>query len=168
MSLDIIKLPPIIIQNLYKKSLVLSNDYPATDIEIPNVTASLSMLGNNKQRILILVANNESLYLPDEELTFLTDILSACKLTIQDVAILNIYKNENNSYAFITKALLVDKILLFGIKTSEIMLALELSNYIIQSYNNQILVAAPPLSILKNDKTEKTKLWHLLKQLFLN
>ncbi len=166
MSLDNIQLPTVVIQDLYKKSLVLSNAPIVENATLSTVTAPLSILGNNAQRILILVADNKTLYLPDEELVFLTGILSACKLTLRDVAIINVNRNNDVSHISLTKELKSEKVLLFGVEPSTISLPLQLSTYVIQPYNNQLYIASPSLVILKNDKIEKTKLWHSLKQLF--
>lgn len=166
MSLDNIQLPAGIIQDLYKRSLVLSDKKQDTLVEKPPTTVSFNILGNNQQKILILVENEETLYLPDEQLNFLMGILTACKLTMQDVAIVNIRKHKDISYTSFTAALKVSTIILFGVETSIIGLPLQFPVYQLQAYNNQVYLIAPPLTVLQNDKAEKTKLWLCLKQLF--
>ena len=166
MSLDNIQLPASVIQDLYKKSLVLSGNKEEKKAQIPSATVSFNVLGDNLQKILILVSDNEALYLPDEQLSFLMGILTACKLTMQDVAILNIEKNKAISYTNLTTTLKSEKIILFGVETSKISLPLQFPAYQIQSYNNQVYLSAPLLTVLQNDKAEKTKLWLCLKQLF--
>jgi hypothetical protein len=166
MSLDNIQLPASVIQDLYKKSLVLSDKKPSAKVEKPSDTVSFNILGNNQQKILILVADEETLYLPDEQLNFLMGILTACKLTMQDVAIVNTRKNTNISYTNFAAALKSAVIILFGVETSIIELPLQFPNYQIQAYNNQTYLSAPPLTVLQNDKAEKTRLWLCLKQLF--
>src|SRR5215216_6730043 len=68
--------------------------YPGVLIE-PKTTATIpkkspSYLGNNERKILLLVNYPVDLFLPDKELSFLTSVLSACKLSLADVAIVNI------------------------------------------------------------------------------
>ena len=166
MSLNNIQLSAGAIQDLYKRALVLSADAQEKKVEIPSSTISFNTLGNNQQKILILVDNDETLYLPDEQLNFLMGILTACKLTMQDVAILNIQKNKDVSYTNLATALKAFIVLLFGVETSKIALPLQFPFYQIQAYNNQTYLSAPSLTVLQNDKAEKTKLWLCLKQLF--
>jgi hypothetical protein len=166
MSLDNIQLPASVIQDLYKNSLVLSDVIKARKPEILSASASFNILGNNQQKILILVSDSETLYLPDEQLNFLMGILTACKLTMQDVAILNIEKNKDVSYTNLAGTLKAEKVILFGVETSTISLPLQFPFYQIQAYNNQVYLCAPSLTVLQNDKAEKTKLWLCLKQLF--
>jgi hypothetical protein len=166
MSLNNIQLTAGAIQDLYKKSLVLSDKMPEAKVEKPSTTVPLNILGNNQQKILILVADDEALYLPDDQLNFLMGILTACKLTMQDVAILNTTKNTAISYTNLATMLQPSTVILFGVETSIISLPLQFPAYQIQAYNNQTYLNAPPLALLQNDKAEKTKLWLCLKQLF--
>src|ERR1700751_3330394 len=78
MSLDNIQLPPALLQELYKTTLVAYNDQP---VNTPGAENALSVLGNNQQKIVIVVDNKEAVFLPDDQFNFLTGILSACKLT---------------------------------------------------------------------------------------
>jgi hypothetical protein len=166
MSLDNIQLSAGVIQDLYKNSLVLSGNTKEKQVETPSSNISFNTLGNNQQKILILVDDDETLYLPDEQLNFLMGILTACKLTMQDVAILNIQKNINVSYTNLATTLKASTVLLFGVETSKIALPLQFPFYQIQAYNNQTYLSAPLLTVLQNDKAEKTRLWLCLKQLF--
>jgi hypothetical protein len=166
MSLDNIQLSASVIQDLYKKSLILSNAKEDKKSQMPSTNVSFNILGNNQQKILILVSDGETLYLPDEELNFLMGILTACKLTMEDVAILNVEKNNDISFTNLATTLKSEKIILFGVETSRISLPLQFPTYQIQAYNNQLYLCAPLLTVLQNDKAEKTKLWLCLKQLF--
>jgi len=166
MSLDNIQLSAGAIQDLYKRSLVLSASTPEKKVEMPSSAVSFNTLGNNQRKILILVDNDETLYLPDEQLNFLMGILTACKLTMQDVAILNIQRNKDVSYTNLATALKASTVILFGVETSKIALPLQFPLYQIQAYNNQTYLSAPLLTVLQNDKAEKTKLWLCLKQVF--
>jgi len=163
MSLDKIQLPPIVLQELFNKSLVSSEIIQSA--EAP-AEASIIFLGNNKQHIVIVVDCNEAKFLTDEELNFLLGILSACKLTMEDVAIINIKNTKPLSYKKMAKELQAEKIFLFGVDPSQIELPLQFPHYQIQSYNKQVYLSSPLLSILQDNKAEKTKLWLSLKQVF--
>jgi hypothetical protein len=164
MSLDNIHLPPIVIQQLFKDSLIGldANQSPASK----PVTCSLNILGKNKKKVIVVVSSEETVYLPDEELNFLLGILSACKLTMEDVGILNLKKNKAADYNNIAKELGAAVVFLFGIVPADIELPLGFPHYQVQLYNSQTYLSAPPLSQLKDDKVEKGKLWNSLKVIF--
>jgi hypothetical protein len=164
MSLDNIQLPAIVLHDLFKDSLVDLNTHQPENSD--NTATSLSFLGNNQKKIAIIVADEQAIYLPDEELNFLMGILSACKLTMADAALLNIKKNEAFTYAELGQQLKAEKILLLGVTPSQLELPLQFPNYQIQKFNNQVYLAAPALHLLAQDKAEKTKLWNCLKQVF--
>lgn len=164
MSLDNIQLPAIVLQDLFKNSLIDLNDGKAL-LQVAEVPA-FAFLGKNEKRIAIIVNDANTIYLPDEELNFLMGILSACKLSMADVALVNISKASSLSYTEIEEQLHAEKILLFGVTPAQLQLPLQFPNYQIQKYNNQVYVAAPALNVLQGDKEEKTKLWNCLKQVF--
>lgn len=164
MGLDNIQLTPTAILDLYRDVLV-ENSTPKPRQSSVNDT-KLLFLGQNNKKIAILVKKEEILYLPDDELQFLLGILSACKLNMADVAILNLEKNEHIDYLQLMSELMAEKILLFGVTPTEIGLPLQFPNYQVQKYNNQVYVSSPALNALVDNKEEKTKLWNALKQVF--
>jgi hypothetical protein len=164
MSLDNIQLPAIVLYDLFKDSLVdLNTQQPDT---ATSAATSLSFLGNNQKRVAIMVADEKAIYLPDDDLNFLMGILSACKLTMADVALLNIKKNDAFTYAELEQQLKTEIILLLGVVPAQLQLPLQFPFYQIQKFNNQVYLAAPALHLLAQDKAEKTKLWNCLKQVF--
>lgn len=164
MSLDNINLPPTVLQQLFKHSLIeLKNE------QIPaekSITKKFTTLGNNRSHILIVVDNDEALYMPDDQLKFLSGILAACNLTLEDVAILNIKRNKMVTYKTLTQELIPEKLFLFGLTPDRIELPLDFPTYQIQQYNNQVYMTAPALSHFKDNNSEKTKLWNCLRQIF--
>lgn len=164
MSLNNFQLPPIVLQELFNHSLIDLNNEKKS--EETTTSTGYFTLGNNNKNILLLVESDESLYLPDDQLNFLLGILSACKLTMEDVAILNIKKNKPVNYKTATTELKPEKIFLFGVTPVQIELPMDFPHYQIQQYNNQIYLTAPMLSHFQDNKTEKTKLWNSLKQIF--
>jgi hypothetical protein len=164
MSIDNIQLTPFLIQELFKKSLVESSGpEPAKNQE---QISSFSILGHNRKKIIILVCNEDTLYLPDEQLNFLMGILSACSLTMEDVAIINTNKNKNINYKAIEQELTGERIILFGVTPAQISLPIEFPHYQIQRFNGQTYLAAAPLPEIQDNKGEKAKLWNCLKQIF--
>lgn len=164
MSLDNIQLPHFLIQELYKNSLIeFDSPKPVQKIE---TEISINILGNNRSKVVIVIENNETVHLPDDQLNFLLGILSACKLTMEDVAIINITKNKAINFKAIALELKAEKIILFGVTPAQIDLPLEFPLYQIQQYNKQTYISAATLIDIENDKVEKTKLWNCLKQVF--
>lgn len=164
MSLDNIQLPAIVLQDLFKNSLIdLNTGKPVLPVENKIKPA---FLGNNNKQITIVVNDTNTIYLPDEELNFLMGILAACKLSMADVALVNKATAANLNYTAIDEQLNAQTILLFGITPDALELPLQFPNYQIQKFNNQVYLAAPALQVLQGDKAEKTKLWNCLKQIF--
>lgn len=164
MSLDNIQLPPIVLEQLFNKSLI------AVEIQQPALADAtlkpVNMLGENKKGILILVNYNETVFLPEDELNFLIGILTACKLTMEDVGIVNLAKSKQLNYQSIQKEIPCNILLMFGVLPKAIEMPLDFPYYQLQKYNQHTHLSAPALAALINDKTEKGKLWASLKQLF--
>lgn len=161
MSLDNIQLTPFVLGNLFNKSL-----YDLKPAGENSAAANISFLGDNKKRIALLVHSPGSIYLPDEELNFLLGILTACKLSMMDVALINISKNPELSYNDIAEEVKAEKVFLFGVNPESLNLPLQFPHYQLQHYNNQVYLSSAPLSKLQSDKQEKLKLWNSLKKVF--
>ncbi len=165
MSLNNIQLPASVLQSLYNKSLYdLNTDKSEV---ISDEAANIVFLGNNAKKIIILVNSTAAIYLPDEELNFLLGILTACKLSMADVALINMAKNPAIQYKDISNQLKAEKIILFGIEPEAIGLPLQFPPYQIQKFNNQVYLSSASLTGLQADKEEKLKLWNCLKKIFL-
>lgn len=164
MSLDNIQLPPIVLHDLFKNSLVdLNTNETVATIAKAN---GIAVLGNNQKQIAIIVADEKTLYLPDDELNFLMGILGACKLSMADVALINFAKTTALTYTQVEEELKAATILLFGVEPSQLQLPLQFPHYQFQKFNNQVYLSAPPLQMLAANRAEKTKLWNCLKQVF--
>lgn len=164
MSLDNIQLPSLVLEHLFSKSL-----YDLKPANTPKTNAgkgSIIFLGDGKKGVALIVNSPEFLYLAEEELNFLLGILSACRLTMADVALINKEKNDSLNYRDITQQLGAEKIILFGVDPEAIGLPLQFPHYQLQSFNNQVYVSSASLNELQRDKKEKLNLWNSLKKLF--
>ena len=164
MSLDNIQIPALVMQELYKNSLVDLNVSNAATVQVSN--PAFTYLGNNQQHIIIVVISTTMLYLPEDELDFLLGILTACKLSMADIALVNLEMNPGLNYKTITEQLSAEKLILFGAIPSALDLPLDFPFYQVQRFNNQVYLSAPGLKELAADTTAKTKLWNCLKQVF--
>jgi len=164
MSLDNIQLPATILQGLYSKCLYdLETDKSVSD-DIQ--TGNIASLGSNQKKIAILVNSTAAIYLPDEELNFLLGILTACKLSMADIALINIAKNPGLDYMAVTEQLKAEKIFLFGLDANALALPLQFPHYQVQQFNNQVYLSSLSLNELQANKDEKMKLWNCLKKVF--
>lgn len=176
MGINNIKLPAQTIAELYGHSLIgeakstifqptipISNETEATPAKASTV---LKWLGNNEQKVLILVNNSTATFLPDKQLSFLTGILTACRLSIADVAILNIHHHPNLTYKEIQAELQSKNVVLFGIEPAAIELPINFPHYQLQQFTGTTYLTAPTLPELEDDKVEKSKLWVCLKKMF--
>lgn len=164
MSLDNIQLPPFVIQDLFQKSLVDINDAANEPIIVDN--KGLNMFGGNKQHIILIVNNPDAAFVTDQQLTFLSGILNACKLTLEDIGVVNIASYPAISYKIISETFKPRIVLMFGITPDAIQLPFVMPEFQRQSYNNQVYLAAPSLDDLENNKDLKRKLWTALQQIF--
>lgn len=164
MSIDNIQLPAFVIQDLFQNSLV-----DLTDNGKPQLVATnkeLNFFGGNRQHIVLLVNNPDSAYVTDQQLTFLSGILNACKLTLEDVGLLNIASYPEISYKKISDIFNPRIVMMFGIFPDEIQLPFVMPEFQRLSYNNQVYLAVPSLNELENDKELKRRLWSVLQQIF--
>lgn len=150
MSLNDLQLPSIVISDLYKNCLV-------------NLQ---SFLGGNGLHISIVVDHANAQFLPEEELTFLSGILSACGLTLEDIALINLNKTPVINYKEVSEELGSRIVLLFGVSPEKLGLPIIFPAFQVQEFNQQRFLYAPELKHLQANRDDKKKLWDALKKLF--
>ena len=97
---------------------------------------------------------------------FLTAILKALKLSLQDVHLIT-DKNENfGTYKEITAKFSPKKIILFGINPADISLPIHFPTFQVQAYENKKYLCSPALEEVEDNKAIKLTLWQSLQQLF--
>lgn len=161
MSLDNIQLPSILVRNMYSKTLVdlkTGKQGPAS--------SPLPYLGNNQKRIAVIVTSDADIYLPTADLDFLVDILSACKLSMADIALINISGKPEFLFKRVSEELMAEKIFLFGVDPEQFGLPMQFPHYQVQHFNDQVYLSAVSFPELQNNKAEKLKLWNSLKKIF--
>jgi len=164
MSLDNIQLPAFLIGELYKNSLIDTGNGQLNAGSLKE--ADLLFLGKNQKNILLIVHEENAVYLPDEDLNFLIDILNACKLSLSDTALINVFKNKGINYKTLLEKFDPEIIIFFGIEPAALEFPLQFPYYQLQQYNNQTYLNSPSLSKLAADKKLKLQLWASLKKLF--
>ena len=145
--------------DLYKNSLV------ETGTTTPSESKPVKYLGTNQKNILVIVSHQNIPFLPDRELSFLSNILAACKLGIADIGIINsINVNQGDLQDIIHSE--AKTVLLFGAEPLTIGLPINFPPFQLQQFNKRMYLHAPDLSQIENDKGLKSKLWNSLKALF--
>ena len=165
MSLDNIELTPFLVQHLYRKSMVVVNTLQPPQTILQN--AVVSFLGKNEKKILVVVNEKETAFLADADLNLLVSILSACKLSLADIALVNFDKNKSIVYNSLMLDFAPAFVLLFGINAADLQFPLHFPNYQLQQYNHQTYLSAAPLKILAQEKEQKKELWTCLQKYFL-
>jgi hypothetical protein len=163
MSLNDLELPGHVIQSLFQHVLVDSEKAGTPSV---STAKEMNFFGGYKQQVILLVNNPDAAFVSDQELSFLSGILNACKLTLEDIAILNIAKTPAINYKQITEKYKPRIIMMFGVEPAILGLPFVMPEFQRQSYNNQVYLSAPALPVLENNKDLKRKLWTALQQVF--
>jgi len=182
MSLEKIQLPNFLLADLFKNTLVeiaekediipISNETISIQNNTPNtsfINDKKWYLGDNKKKITIVVNDVEAVFLKDEWLQFLTNILGACKLNMGDVAIVNFAQTPIN-FTTLQETTQPAFLIVFDVAIKDLQIPFTIPNYQVQTFNNCNFLSAPSLGVMLGEgeivKAEKTKLWMSLKKLF--
>ena len=167
MSLKNIKLTPIIIAGLYRNSLLQKMNSP--DLKLPEREPALKYLGGNLRKTVFLVSHLQCQYLPEHHLQFLIRILSACKMNLGDVAILN-YSNSHPDITQLKKSLEPLRLILCGIEPASLNIPFEFPQFKLQEFDHCVYLSIPSFDNLNQENEEgkllKTRLWGCLKEMF--
>src|SRR5688572_356413 len=175
MNINDILITPQLVADLYPYSLVETGEDPARsplpekNIEPENSADPAPLwrsLGDNKKNILVVVRYPDAVHLPDKELDLLTGMLVACKLSLADVAIINLTNHLEASYKELTAFFKSKVVLLFDVEPASFGLPMSFPHYQLQAFANATFLYSPSLTELENDKLQKSKLWVSLKRLF--
>ena len=169
-----IQLPGFIIADLYKDSLVVLNEEAIQPVHQAANSATAGeekpfYLGNNAQHICIILNSSDHVFIDDDSLQLLSNVLAALNYTLADVAIINHHRTPA-LYTQIEEILQPRVCLLFGVTTQALQLPFILPNYQLQHYRDCTFIQACAIDDLKanddNAKGEKRKLWSSLKMAF--
>ncbi|NTS43598.1 hypothetical protein HRG84_22150 [Flavisolibacter sp. BT320] len=161
MSLNNISLPSQLLADLYHDSLVEGTATP-----VPVTKTTVPYLGKNGKNILIVVNKPDVPYLPDAELSFLTKILTACQLSLLDVAIVNGNRFDGEDATEALTQTAARFVILFDVAPTLFGLPAQTPLFTVQAADGLPFVAAPALNKIESSKEAKGQLWISLKQLF--
>ena len=130
-----------------------------------------AILGHNLKHVTIIVQYPQDVHLPDAQLQFLSALLTACKLTVADVAIHNFQNRNEFKAADITSFLKSKTVLLFGVSPTGFGLPIDFPAFQIQPLAGITYLYSPNLEYFQTAddaemKLRKSQLWLCLKQIF--
>lgn len=168
MSLNEIHLTPHQVVSLYRDTLVeMRSPAVATKVQPKKEkTGAPAFLGKNEKHILILSSDTTVPFVGDKSLSFLTNVLSACKMSLGDVAIVNWANLQDKSYTELLAELESRIVLLFNLDPISFGLPINFPHFQVQEFAGHTYVHAPALSEIEASKDLKTKLWTTLKRVF--
>jgi hypothetical protein len=175
MPLNNIRLNSFLAATMYKNFIVELNEIQSDEKDItpeplseidPIAETEIKYLGNFKKNILLIVRNPNLAFIPDEQLNFVTSVLSACKLSLDDVAIMNIASSSSTAYNDVQKKFNSAVCILFGVSPSEFSMPIHFPEFQIQPFNKCTFLYTPLLEEMESDKILKSKFWVCLKKIF--
>lgn len=157
MSINNVQLTSLAIGEWYKDALLTSPDaMPATETQSPPPApppaktpdpaepGSYKFLGNNRKHIAIIVHSPGTPFLPDDQLSFLTKILEACRMNIGDIAIVNAAATSV-AITELRQQLSPTAVLLFGLEPVAIKLPINFPVFRL-SHMTPVPISPPPRS----------------------
>jgi hypothetical protein len=133
------------------------------------LTIPLKHLGDHSKKIVVIVDDPASVYLNEPDFILLTSILNACRLTIADIALVNI-GNQKASLHQILNNLPSKLVIAFEVDSKALKIKLPTNLYKLTPLGDSNLLFSKSLSSMQGldsaAKQEKAKLWAVLKQIF--
>jgi hypothetical protein len=172
MDLNHLKLPVSVVVELYPSSLIDTDETALIHVDADRTENNKpaipdwKWLGENRKNVMIIVNYPDAVHLPGNDLSFLTGILEACKLSLADVSILNLYNYPELSYKELVAFFKTRIVLLFAVEPSLFGLPMSFPHFQIQPFAGNSFLFSPSLIELEFDKVLKSKLWVCLKRLF--
>lgn len=123
-------------------------------------------LGGRGKPILVVVKQADAPFLTDEDLPFLTRLLNACKLTLEDVAVINTSSYPSAHPDEVLTFFSPRIVLCFGVTPDEWGLPVDFPRYQLQALKGCTFMHAPALLQLAGDTEERKQCWASLKRLF--
>ncbi|MFY8166041.1 MAG: hypothetical protein ACOVJ8_05575, partial [Sediminibacterium sp.] len=129
----------------------------------------LRYLGDHLKKIMIIVKDENAVHLNETDLGLLSSILNACKLTLADIALVNL-ANQPFSLQDLLETLPSVLVISFEVNSAQLKIKLPGTLYKQIILGETHLLFSNSLSSMQgpeqNAKIEKSKLWTALKVLF--
>jgi hypothetical protein len=175
MGINNLQLSPDLIAALYPETLVGGNDTetgkkPGKGGEsLPEPFADYRFLGKNRRSISFLADYADHDFIPEEQLVFLHKMLSACKCSLDDIALVNTVPSESQ-FAELKKQLQPQIVFLWGVPTASVGLKQALPDFSVLKVDGISIIPVPNPDLMSGDSPLglelKQRLWACLKKLF--
>ncbi|NCW12119.1 MAG: hypothetical protein EBV82_02965 [Chitinophagia bacterium] len=130
---------------------------------------SFKYLGEHLQGVTVIVKDDLAVYLNETDLNLLTSILKACKLTLADIALVNVAQQKLSLHQILA-TLPAKLVIIFEVSGTELKMKLPTTLYKSVQLGDTYLLFSNSLASMQGTdqlaKVEKSKLWNVLKQLF--
>ncbi|NIG56969.1 hypothetical protein [Chitinophaga sp. Cy-1792] len=162
MALEDLQLDPYFLAKIFAQPIIPGESKSVAEPQkpLPNV----KYLGENQKNVVLFIQNENEPYLNDDLFNLLTNILNACKLGMQDVALVNIQSYPDLSFREWQQALNIKQAVVFGIAPAQLKID-DLPSYQLFTIGGSTVLFSDHLSVIGSDKTMKARLWAGLKQL---
>jgi hypothetical protein len=175
MGIDDLTLSPALVAALYPETLMVTKELSG-DLDIANSgltpdpgETGFPFLGKNLQRCCFLVSYPDHEFIPEPQLAFLQKILTACKFSLDDIAIINTGQKQAEINKLI-KQFDPRIIFLWGTGLDVTGISRKLPDMTITAWQNISIVPVEKTGIMLKDNPEgialKRDLWICLKKLF--
>lgn len=139
------------------------------DNSLINDSRQIKYLGEHLKQVTIIVKDELAVYLNENDLTLLSSILSACKLTLADIALINVAQQKLSLHE-ILNVLPSKLVMIFDVSSTTLKIKLPTTLYKSIQLGDTYLLFSNSLSLMQGGdqsaKLEKGKLWAILKSLF--
>ncbi len=171
------KQPEIIPNPLDAQIKTLDAQVPTTAVQTEtdkdnssiNDSRQIKYLGEHLKQVTIIVKDELAVYLNENDLTLLSSILSACKLTLADIALINVAQQKLSLHE-ILNVLPSKLVMIFDVSSTTLKIKLPTTLYKSIQLGATYLLFSNSLSLMQGGdqsaKLEKGKLWAILKSLF--
>jgi len=158
-------------KNKKKEPTIESNNNQELPVpeEAMEALTNFKYLGDHHKKIVVLVNDPASVYLNEADFILLTSILNACRLTIADIALVNLGNQKAGLHQILN--LLPSKLVIaFELDSKALKIKLPTPLYKVIPLGENNLLFSKSLAGMQgtdaNAKQEKAKLWAVLKQIF--
>lgn len=159
MDLNNLALTSRTLQNLYHDALIARQE------EAMPKTKEIASLGKNRKNVLFLIANETHSYCGDEEMEMLTNLLSACRLSLDDIALVNGARTPL-THDVLHKQFQYKFAVCFGITCSNLGLPFEIPDFRVYNFADCKWLFNPNLKDFLQNPALKRDLWGCLKHMF--
>lgn len=176
------KLPDFVLCSLFSNTIVLPQrtrviksqfkEKKSNGATKNKAVEAMHVLGKNARNVLILINEQADQIISPEKLEVLLKMVTACKLTLDDISIINLANNPvlfsalNQQYKPLT-------VLMFDIKAEALGLPFAIPEYQVQHFDQCNFLCASGRTLEKGEGNKeiiaaKKKLWASLQKIFLS